>query len=512
MQYSSSKQPRGRSRFVGNTMALGVATAAAAILTLTQTKILTLHLPLATFGSFVALRGLSLLYSMVAANGLPQMLVRFLPHHESHGQHHAAVRLSLFSLVVTAAAVGLIAACCELLGWFDYTRVREVAGLSFWFLVTTLGVALKLTLYGGFNGLRRLPAQMLLETVSLAVQVAWIFLVRERLTVALLFQIIGTVSIATVIVGVPWFFRRLGRDISSHVETDDTRVSYSGYWFFASLLSLAALAFTDVDRYVLASALTLELVGLFHVASRLLKLSNRFLSAGVLAFQPEVSRLTAETRTTEVAATTGTFLRLNVYLSTLFALAVILFAPELVNLVATSDYLGALSVLALLMASVPLTAATAPLTAVMKARDRVRLALVADLVWAVAFVIGLLVFCRWQGLVGAGYAQLVACGFQLLVAMGMSTTVIPAGNIVGCLSRVAFAVALALVPFAALALFAGEIFPPWWQRAIGLVLTVILVRFTSRWFGVLSSGDVARVRASTKSTLAHRLLRLAVSE
>ena len=83
---------RPRSRFLGNTVSLAVSTVVSTVLTLAQMKILAASLPLAVFGLFASLRGLSLLVSILAANGFPQALVRFLPEHAARGEHRVAVR------------------------------------------------------------------------------------------------------------------------------------------------------------------------------------------------------------------------------------------------------------------------------------------------------------------------------------------------------------------------------------------------------------------------------------
>ena len=93
-----------RSRFVGNTVSLAVATAVSTVLTLAQMKILAASLPLALFGLFASLRGLSLLISILAANGFPQALVRFLPEHAARGQRAVAVRASIIAVLATLGA------------------------------------------------------------------------------------------------------------------------------------------------------------------------------------------------------------------------------------------------------------------------------------------------------------------------------------------------------------------------------------------------------------------------
>ena len=81
-----------RSRFVGNTAVLVVSTVLATALTLAQMKILAAGLALSVFGLFASLRGLSLLIAMLAANGFPQVLTRFLPEYAARGQRATAAR------------------------------------------------------------------------------------------------------------------------------------------------------------------------------------------------------------------------------------------------------------------------------------------------------------------------------------------------------------------------------------------------------------------------------------
>ena len=102
-QYSDSK---GRSRFFSNTVALVANTIVATLITLIQIKILANFLSKESFGMFVALRGLSVLIATLAANGLPSLLVRFLPVYESRRQRGRAIRLGSGSL--TAAALFLV--------------------------------------------------------------------------------------------------------------------------------------------------------------------------------------------------------------------------------------------------------------------------------------------------------------------------------------------------------------------------------------------------------------------
>ncbi|MBP2680334.1 MAG: hypothetical protein H6Q78_197, partial [Candidatus Krumholzibacteriota bacterium] len=269
---------RGESRFVPNTVALVFQTVAATLLTLLQVKLLANYLTQETFGLFASLRGLSLLLATLAAHGLPQLLVRFIPVHETKRERIAALRLvagcTLLSLAGLAAAVAVTQALERPV--FRFVPAGTVTpGLLLWFYVTTLGVMLKLVLYGGLNGLRRLASQVMLETLSLLAVLAWLFAERGALDLASLFRILGVVNLATVAAGYAILFAGLGAKVGSAAPSGSEgresagetrsnvssyRPGYRSYLGWAAGLSLVAIAFSDADRDLLAQVLSLSLL------------------------------------------------------------------------------------------------------------------------------------------------------------------------------------------------------------------------------------------------------------
>jgi O-antigen/teichoic acid export membrane protein len=453
-------RPQERSRFLPNIAALGVSTAVSTLFTFAQVKILALSLTLEMFGLFAALRGLSLLVSMIASNGLPQLLVRFLPVHEARGD---ARRAMILTVVCAACATGAVAVLVVVVHALRSILLSGVPAAEItprfevWFYATTVAVTLKLVLYGGLNGLRRLGAQTWIESTSLLVQVVWIFAARDRLDLETLFFITGAVSLSTMAVGAPWYLIRLRRDTATGgaaPASGGETPSYRAYWVGAAGLSVVAMAFTDVDRYVLSSVLALELLSLFHIGSRVVRLAGRLMSIPVLAFQPEVSRLDAEGRGGDVELSTRVFLKFNIVTSLFITTGLIVFSSEIIELIANASYLSARPLLIILAASLPFSAMTAPLTAVMKALDQVRRALYCDLAWAATYVVALLVLGHRFGLVGAGIAQGVASILQLSLAGALCRMRLPS-LAVPALARGAAACAVAYAPVVAAAWLPG---------------------------------------------------------
>jgi len=500
-----------RSRFVSNTTALGVAAVLTTILTLAQVKILAGFLSKGAFGLFASLRGLSLLFSMVAANGLPQLLTRFLPSLQVEGRKASMLQISLVSIAV---ASGLLVLCVAFVHLFRASVFADVdpnvggGAFMFWFYATTVGVALKLVIYGGFGGLRRMDAQVILETVSMAIQIVWLFIIRDELSVSAAFRVFGVVSVATVIVGLPWFLVLSTRDATGVVEPrpaiPSERAVYLKYWVGATGLSIVAMAFTDVDRYILSQVIAFEVLGLFHVASRIAHIAKRFLGLPALAFQPEVTRLDAEGRDADVRLSTRVFVKFNIVVSVLTAGLVIVYAPEIIRVVASSEYLDAFWLVVLFALSVPLSAMTAPLTTLMKARDEVVAAFWCDLVWALSYVIALVALTSSIGIIGAGVAMFVACVAQLVTAVGLSRLPRSERVSASALLQTVVAVALALAPIAVVsqywALSPGANF----AVKVGLALPALLL---FRWLMSLRSVFSTDERSRLVAVLSQRGLK-----
>lgn len=413
----------GESRFFPNALALVVQAILGTLLAFIQIKLLSNFLSAEDFGLFASLRGLSLLLSLLAANGLPQLLVRYMPAHEATGDRRRAFRLGVVSFVVAGALLLLLSLLVyflrnEILVFIDSSALT--GGLALWFAVATFGVLFRQILYSGLQGLRRMTAQVSIELVSLAAVLACMFHFRETLSITLLFRILGTVDMAVLAVGVPLFFRRLARSGGERPMALTSRVAYRDYLPSAIGIGLVGTAFTDVDRFLIAQILPLELIALFHVGARITRSTNRLLAVSVLAIQPELTRLLAEAKTGAIEPLIRIFLKVNVSVATLVGFAIAVFARDMLLVVASANYVSAVPLLVLLGAGVPLTSATAPLTTVMKATDRVGGALRVDLAWAAAYITLVLLLGNAMGLTGIGLANVVACLLQLSLAVRLS--------------------------------------------------------------------------------------------
>jgi O-antigen/teichoic acid export membrane protein len=503
----------GESKFISNTVALVIQTVAATLLTLLQIKLLAAYLSKDTFGLFASLRGLSLLLAALAAHGLPQLLVRFIPAHEARGERRSAMRLAAVSLLWSTAGLFVVAAATHAAGRWAYGFVPSGelnVELYAWFYATTLGVMLKLVLYGGLNGSRRLADQVMIETASLIAVLAWLFVDRESLTLARLFRILGIVNLATVVAALVAFFlpirgpKRREDGAGVGVPRGYAR-EYRGYLGWAVGLSLVAVAFSDADRYLLAQVLSLELLAAFHIGARVGRLANRLLGVANLAFQPEVTRLDTEGRESRVLDSARIFLKFNSIFAASMAAFVAVFAREMIVLVSNERYLPAVPLLVILALSLPLSTMTAPVTSVMKALDQARGALWCDLAWAVCYVALVLALTPPFGLVGVGIAQLAACAAQLVVALRISTLPFGTGEVLRLGAKLALCGASFLPAFASSAFLEGAgLWAAIGVKAVLFAGGAVVFRRLTRGFGILDAEE----RRTLAGTLEGRRLGL----
>lgn len=415
---------------------------------------------------------------MVAANGLPQLLVRFIPAHESRGERHRALRLSGVCIVAASVALVLLGLVVRSQGSFFFAFAAPAtfsSELFLWFYATTIGVMLKQVVYGGLNGLRRLTVQVAVELVTLLAALVWIALYRHTLSILLLFKILGYVHLLTAGGGLLAYFALLVATPSTAEDEAEASSSYvreyGPYLIWAAGLGVVALAFTDVDRYLLSQVLALEVLALFHIAARISRLANRLLGVSNLAFQPEITRLDSEQRTANVVVSTRIFLKFNTVISILMMFFIAFFAREIIVLVANDRYVPAVRLLMVFALALPLTTMTAPITTVMKALDQVRGALIVDLVWAVTYVVLILVLGRPFQLMGVAAAHLGACALQLLVAVRISNLPLGLSFLGSLMLRLLFSGAVSFLPLAAAdVLFGGT-------TVVSLGLKVLLFVF-----------------------------------
>jgi O-antigen/teichoic acid export membrane protein len=241
---------------------------------------------------------------------------------------------------------------------------------------------------------------------------------------------------------------------------------------------------------VLSNVLALESLSLFHVASRIARLANRFIAIPVLAFQPEATRLHAEGRLDALELSVRTFFKTNVLFAVLATAGIMVYAAPLISLASNRGFAGARNTLWLLAAATPVTAMTASLTAVMKALDGIRAAFLCDLAWALVYLACMLTLTRPLGVEGTGVALLLACGVQALLAFRLATMRPRSGVAIATLARTLACAAVAFAPAVAAFLLGAPLVVGFLLAPAAVWIYLRLVR----WSGVLAPDERERLR------------------
>jgi O-antigen/teichoic acid export membrane protein len=500
---------RGRSRIAENTAALTVIGGVQMVFTLLQLGILSRHLGAQRFGLYVVLRGLSLLLSTIMLVGLPQVLVRFIPSFQRRGRSGSAIVWFLaFSSVTVLLGAAVLASVSLWSGLMpDRMLSSDLSGGSLEFMIlASITLAMKMVLYGGFNGLREMRVQMIFELSYQLLFTLLVLIWRSRLDVPFLFASQFALNGAAWIAGLPVFTSLVRRTFQSAGGGGGGGVvlpSAAGYWSSALLLSYAALAFTDVDRFVMSSMLPVAAISVYHVASRINQLLKRFLGFPVVALQPELTRIYEEGRWEELSGKIGLFTRVSVFASMAVVSVAAGAGGVLILLVSGSAYSGAYRLLLILLPTVPAAALTAPLTAAMRGLHFIRWAVVCDIVWMAVYFTGLFVILPRVGLVGTAAAQLAASAAQASAAVALARR---EGIYAGSGGRPMLGAVAILCAFGAAGAAAGA---AWGLPAAAacFVLAPFVVRLTSRGLSLFDRRDAGSIAGMMKGRPGTKVLR-----
>jgi O-antigen/teichoic acid export membrane protein len=483
----------GRSRLVENTVSLVISGIFGVVLTLAQLSILSRFLEGEIFGLFIALRGFNTLLATLILLGLPQVLMRFLPSYQGRRQRRKALSLSLASIGIVLILGGFLYSGSGM--WKEWipdrlSKLFVSDDIIFWLVLASISLAFKLLLYGGFKGLRVMSAQMKLELFSLVLFTGYIFFARHSLAVIPLFRALFITNSLVCLLGYPIYFRLSKRLIEEREISRDNIIlpSFLSYWANCVLLSLVALAFTDIDRFVMSSMLPLAMISVFHIGSRINVLIKRFLGFPILALQPEVTRIYEEGRWEELKEKILVFTK-GIFVASLLMVAVVaVTGRDIIMLISGAGYEKAYIVLLILLPTVPIAAFIAPLLVTMKGLHYIKWALLCDLIWMIVYFGGFPFFVSHLGLSGMAVAQLFASLSQMLGAVLIARK---KGFYIGLGNNV-FRAILLVVVITPVGILAANMWGLW-VSILFFAVFPILCRFVFGKFGLFEPFEVEQI-------------------
>ena len=496
-----------RSKIVENTVSLAASNLSSLFFTVIQLGVLSRFLGSERFGLFVSLRGLALLIGTFTLVGLPQVLIRFFPSYQQRSRRSTAVLLFLASTAVIAI-LGAVA----YRGADVWVRVVPEQMRSYlldsdftkWVILVSVSIACKMLLYGAFSGLREMRMQLVLEFLYSISLTLFIVIRRDLLGVAMLFEAIALFNAAVFIIGLPLLAYTLYRLIPSESaggESDVYLPPLVPYWCGSIVLSLVALAFTDVDRFVMAIALPVSAISLFHIASRINFILKRFLAIPILAAQPEITRVYEEGRSSILAGKIRLFIKVTLvssfFLIGLFAVV----GRDVILLLSGEEFLDAYPLMLLLLPTIPIAVVSGPLLVTMRSLHYMKWAIFCDLVWMVVYFGLFFLIVRGLGVASMAVAQSFAALAQMAVAVRLAKRERFFGGIGERLGRVVFAL-LVLAPIGIVITSVGGLF----ASAILFVLSPFIGRYLIRKLDVFETSEIDEILEMIPFGFGRRLL------
>jgi O-antigen/teichoic acid export membrane protein len=407
------------SRIRTNTVALGVSFLGTAVLAFLQIKILTNHLTDVNFGAWIAVVGVGALLGTLTELGLPQVIVRYGAKFDAERRTERLRTLWWFALRVHLGAAAVMTALlfwsgpwiAGLLGEGDIDRRLILFG----YLAMASGTLRALN-NGSFRSLRRMPYVAYLEIAFAVLVTAGYYGFRSTLTVERVLTIFIACSVVVAAAGLAVLLRLLARlpapcppdAAPAAVPPVGVAGEVRGYWQGAAAAGIFLVAIEFFDKPLLAGLVSLQLVGVFGVASRLALFPRRLLYVPMQVINPEITHKWESGRRGELAADIRLFLKLELGLGLLLIAPLTLLAKPLIVLVSTPEYLDAAPVLWVFTAVIPLLCLHQPLVLVLRAIGHVWWAFVADAGWLACYLGLGAVLVGGLGLPGFVLGQVVA--------------------------------------------------------------------------------------------------------
>ena len=408
------------SRIARNTSAVGTAFVVTTLLSFVQIKLLTHFLTQDALGEYSAAFAIGALVSVLAQVGLPVVVLRFTAKYDALGAPERIRRLFLFAFTLTAvlslAILGLVhwTAPVFLAHFYEHPPAAVGVGLA---TGVWLATALRQVVYAVFDGRRRMRIPALLENLNLAAVTVALIAFRFRLNVALVL-LLGLVSgLATLACGLVLLFRRgvcpSGSDVPP-VSRESVVRDIRPFWSGAAVNSIIGIGFGYADKLLVSLFLSFQMVSLFYVAERVTFLLKRLLAVPLQVTAPEMTHRWESGRREELLREVGFMLKVQFALGWLVTAMVFVAAEAAVLLLSSPAFLPAAGLLRTLTLSVMLMAFYAPITTLLRAIERIDLALLSDVIWLGLYVgLGIALMPRFA-LQGIVFAQVTASAVTAL--------------------------------------------------------------------------------------------------
>jgi O-antigen/teichoic acid export membrane protein len=401
-------------RILRNISFLYLSLACGFILNFVQLKILSVYLPPHGLGEFFTINAFGQILSGILLLGAPFVLVRYVPKFEAEKKKRELSSLlsffvlSFFSLSVVVYTILYFVGHRLGIALYHSEIIGKNLSLGF---VASSAVTFFWLVFMAFNGLRKMSSAALLNILYLILLTGSLILFRHKLSVTLVLRIYLFSVIPSIGIGLFLLHKEVGRIRFQHTEIIK-EISY--YWKYAIFLGVLSPLLHYLDRLIIGCYLTMPMVAIFTVASRIKNSAARVLDIPIQAVTPEMSYSWEEGRKKVIGSDLSLVVKLYFFATLVFATSVLVGCKDMIQLISTAEYAGAAAPLGFLMVSAILSSLYAPIATAMRAIGKISLQLISNIVWVCAYVALMLIFLGRFGIVGVGIAHLLATVATLL--------------------------------------------------------------------------------------------------
>jgi len=461
------------SRFVRNISAVAAAFVASTLLTFLQIKLITRYLPQSAVGEYSATVAIGAIVSVLAQIGLPTVVLRFTAKYDALEAPSRIGRLLALSWgLVLGLSLFLLAAEARLAPSL-LARLYDVPPATANVLLATavfVATALRQVTYAGFDGMRRMSYPAVLETLNVAAITLAIAAVRDRLSVSFLLTLSLVSGLATFLLATGFLLRLLRRARGVKPAGATPLITdIAPFWWGAALAGLVGIGLGYADKLLVSLFLSFQMVSIFYIAERITFLLKRLLALPLQVASPEITRRWELGRREELRRDVAFLIKIQFALGVLITSLIFVAAEAAVLVVSNPSFLEAAGLLRILTLSIVLMSFYAPITTLLRAIERIQLALFSDALWLGLYVaLGVALMPRF-GLKGIVLAQVAASGAAAVWNLMIGHRVARIAWDLGGIARVFACGLLLAVPGYGIVRLVGAR-----QPALGLVVAVAL--------------------------------------
>jgi O-antigen/teichoic acid export membrane protein len=404
------------SRIARNISAVAAAFVSNTLLTFLQIKLITRYLSQAAVGEYSATVAMGAIISALAQAGLPTVVLRFTAKYDALEAPGRIGRLLVLSWGVVLGLSLLLLAAEAGLAPSLLPRLYDVPPAAANVLLATavfVAMALRQVTYAGFDGLRRMSYPAILENLNVAAITLAIAIAGDQLSVSFLLTLSLISGLATFLLATVLLLRLLSQSRPAHrmpVETNSLLTDISPFWWGAALGGLVGIGLGYADKLLVSLFLSFQMVSIFYVAERITFLLKRLLSVPLQVSSPEITRRWELGRREELRRDVAFLIKIQFALGVLVTSLIFVGAEAAVLIVSNSSFMEAAGLLRVLTLSIVLMSFYAPITTLLRAIERIQLALFSDVLWLGLYVGLGMAWMPRLGLMGIVLAQVAASG------------------------------------------------------------------------------------------------------